>query len=105
MMGGLWRNLGGGIRSKFLVLRRDSSVPEWPYFVMGAADPAAPAGLRAYADVAEQEGMDPQYVADVRATADRFEAWREENHTGDPDAPQHRLDDPEVAARMLEVVV
>ena len=26
--------------NKFLVQRRDGSVPEWPWLVMGAADPA-----------------------------------------------------------------
>jgi hypothetical protein len=85
---------------KYLVLRRDGTVPEWPYFVLGAADPVAPAALRAYADGAEKLGMDPQYVADLRELADQFWAWRAEHGEGDPDAPRHRVDDPQVIARM-----
>ena len=27
---------------KFLVVRRDGSIPHWPHFVLGARDPAAP---------------------------------------------------------------
>ena len=33
---------------KFLVVRRDGSVPHWPHFVLGARDPGAPTALRAY---------------------------------------------------------
>ena len=99
-MAGLWRNGDVAPEGKYLVLRRDGTVPEWPWFVISAADPAAPAALRAYADECERLCMDPQYVADVRALADQFETWRLANTTGDPDAPPHRTDDPEVVARM-----
>lgn len=85
---------------KYLVLRRDNTVPDWLYLVMGAADPVAPEALRAYADGAEKRGLDPQYVADIRALADEFEAWRAEHGNGDPDAPRHRTDDPKIIARM-----
>ena len=74
---------------KYLVLRRDGTQPEWPYFVIGAKDPAAPHGLRAYASAAESLGIDPQYVADVRDLADRFEVFRATHGEGDPDAPKH----------------
>src|ERR1700704_5669978 len=39
--GGLWRNQEGTREGKYLVQRRDGSIPEWPYFVIGARDPAA----------------------------------------------------------------
>ena len=96
---GLWRKNGikGG---KYLVQRRDGTVPEWPYFVLGARDPAAPAALKAYADAAEAEGMDPKYVADVRKLASDFSDYRADEGAGDPDGRPHRKDDPEVVKRM-----
>ncbi len=99
-MAGLWRKRGikGG---KYLVTRRDGSVPEWQSFVLASRDPAAPAGLRAYADAAENLGMDKEYVADVRALADEFEAERRVLGSGDPDAAPHRTDDPVTVARMI----
>lgn len=85
---------------KFLVLRRDGTVPSWPYLVLGARDPAAPAALRAYADEAEHLGMDPEYTADVRALAGDWEHYRAAHGPGDPDALPHRTDDPAVLARI-----
>lgn len=99
-MARLFRNTDGSREGKFLVLRRDGSIPDWPYFVIGAADPAAPFALTAYADAAEDLDMDPQYVTDLRALADEFEAWRIANGEGDPDAPKHRTDDPEIIAKL-----
>lgn len=96
--GGLWRKQGLG--GKYLVQRRDGTVPEWPGFVLGAKDPAAPVALRAYADEAERRGFDPRYVADMRELADDFEAYRAEHGQGDPDAPPHRKDNPEIVARI-----
>jgi hypothetical protein len=84
--------------NKFLVRRRDGSVPPWPYFVLGAADPAAPAALRQYALNALVKGMDREYCAQVHLLAARFDDWREKNHIGDPDAVAHREDDPEIVA-------
>jgi hypothetical protein len=85
---------------KYLVLRRDGTVPDWPYLVMGAADPVVPVALRAYADEAERNGLDPEYVQDIRSLADEFASWRAEHGEGDPDAPRHRVDDPAIIARM-----
>ncbi len=96
---GLWRKSGiaGG---KYLVQRRDGTVPDWPYFVLGSKDPAAPAALRAYADAAEKNGMDQRYVTDVRVMADEFDNYRTEQGVGDPDAAPHRQDDPGTVQRM-----
>lgn len=85
---------------KFLVLRRDGTVPDWPYFVLGARDPAAPAALRAYADAAEEQGMDPMYIADLRYQAADFERYRIAHGNGDLDAPPHRPDDLQVVTRI-----
>lgn len=96
---GLWRKAGiaGG---KYLVQRRDGSVPEWPNFVIGARDPAAVPALIAYADEAERLGYDQRFVDDVRAMVLEFEAYRREYGQGDPDGPPHRQDDPATVAKM-----
>lgn len=85
---------------KFLVVRRDGSVPAWPYFVLGARDPAAPRALLAYAAEAEKLGMDPKYVADIGALADQFMSYHQEHGKGDPDASLHRTDNPKVVEAM-----
>lgn len=82
---------------KFLVQRRDATVPEWPWLVMGAA---APHALRAYAEAAETYGMDLEHCHQVRLLAQRFEDWRRENYTGDPDGKPHREDDPVIVGRI-----
>ena len=99
-MPGLWRNQDGTREGKYLVLRRDGTVPEWPYFVMGAADPAAPRALRQYAEECFALGFDDEYVADVQALADGFDAWRAIHADGNPDAPRHRPDNPSTVAMM-----
>jgi hypothetical protein len=85
---------------KYLVLRRDGTVPDWPYLVIGAADPASTAALLAYANEAEHLGMDPQYVQDIRDLASSWIGWRSQHPLGDPDSPRHRKDDPEIIAKM-----
>lgn len=99
-MARLWRNTTDAREGKYLVRRRDGTVPDWPYFVIGARDPAAPAALRAYAAKAAELGLDPAYVRDVRDLADEFTTYLAENGMGDPDAPRHRRDDPETIAAM-----
>jgi len=99
---GLWRydERAGKPEGKYLLMRRDGTIPEWPFFPMGAKDPAAPAGLRAYADKAEELGFNEQYVADVRRLADEFDAYLAEHGPGDPDRGPHRRDNEEVVAMM-----
>lgn len=99
-MSGLWRYGDKAPEGKYLVTRRDGSVPEWPYMVFGAKDPAAPAALLAYADMAEMLKYDPAYVADVRRLAGEFIDYRASHGKGDPDAPPHRKDDPATLAKM-----
>ena len=96
----LWAKTKEFSEGKFLVVRRDGSVPRWPHFVLGARDPAAPAALRAYADVAGEFGMDPEFVESIRELADDFERYRLREGTGDPDAPPHRKDAPDVLAAL-----
>ena len=101
-MARLWRNTEGTREGKYLVQRRDGTIPQWPYFVIAASDPAAPAALEAYAQAAYEYGMDQQYVEDIRQMSFDFVNWRAEHGTGDPDAPRHRTDDPEIIAKMRE---
>lgn len=96
----LWKNDPATAEGKYLVQRRDGTVPKWPHFVMAASDPAVPVALLAYADEAERRGYDPQMVEDVRALAEEFWAWRSANGDGDPDAPRHREDDPAIIELM-----
>lgn len=96
----LWRNVMTGC--KYLVVRRDGTIPIFPTFVIGARDPWAPAALRAYADAAEAGGAEADYVASVREEAGKFEAYRAEHGSGDPEAGPHRLDDPSVVQVMRD---
>lgn len=99
-MARLWNRTKDTSEGKYLVQRRDGTVPDWPFFVVAASDPAAPKALHAYAEAAAEHGMDPEYVRDVRALAAEFSRWRAEHGAGDPDAPRHRVDDPATVARM-----
>ena len=92
-MPGLWR--GRFNTGKYLVLRRDGTVPPWSWFVIGSEDPAGAVALRAYADEAKRLGYDRNYVTDIRKLAKEFGGT-----TGDPVAGPHRVDHPLVAALM-----
>jgi hypothetical protein len=99
---GLWRRNPATPEGKYLVKRRDGSVVEWPSFVLGAKDPAAPAALEAYAAEAERLGMNPRYVMDLRALAFEFRAYKIHFGSGDPDRGRHRKDDPETIEEMRQ---
>src|SRR5216684_1943833 len=99
-LAGLWRENPESPEGKYLVKRRDGSVVEWPNFVIGAKDPAAPAALRAYAEAAQLLGMNARYVMDIRNMAEQFERYRSYYGDGDPDRGRHRVDDPATIAEM-----
>jgi hypothetical protein len=96
----LWVKGNDKPEGKFLVVRRDGSVPEWPHFVIGARDPAAYGTLLTYAEVGEILGWDPEYVQSVRDLADDFAKYLWEHGAGDPPAGPHREDDPWVVEAM-----
>lgn len=100
ILAGLWRNNPDTPEGKYLVKRRDGTVVEWPNFVIGARDPAAPAALRAYAVAAKRLGMSAGYTDDILRLADEFEAYRAAYGEGDPDRGKHRKDDPTTIAEM-----
>lgn len=86
---------------KYLVKRRDGTVVEWPHFVLGGADPHAPAALRAYADsIARDPDVHPDFPDRLRRLADEFDAWRAAHGAGDPTRGLHREDDPATVAEM-----
>lgn len=101
-MAGLWRKDPATPEGKYLVQRRDGTVPEWPNFVLGAKDPAAPAALRAYARSARVQGMNEQFCSDVEQLARVFEVYRMHHGNGDPDRGRHRKDDPETIEKMKQ---
>lgn len=99
-MPGLWRNQAGTREGKYLVQRRDGTVPEWSWFVLGARDPAAAIALRAYAAAAEQLGYDPEFVKDIDELAAQFVSELAALGEGDPYATPHRKDDPAIVELM-----
>lgn len=96
----IWAKTEQFSEGKFLVVRRDGSVPHWKHFVIGARDAAAPGALRAYADIAERMGYEADFVASVRELADDFEAYRAQHGNGDPEAAPHRVDNEAVLQAM-----
>jgi hypothetical protein len=102
LLNSLWRDNPETPEGKYLVKRRDGSVPAWPSFVLGARDPAAPAALRAYADAAAAGQMPAGFVAAVRRLANEFEDYRREHGRGDPERGKHRIDDPTIVQEMRQ---
>lgn len=102
----IWAKTKEFSEGKFLVVRRDGSVPHWPHFVLGARDPLAPIALRAYAKAAREAAeLDPEYIASIEELAEDFDAYRGKQGEGDPDAPPHRTDDPGVIDAMRHRLV
>jgi hypothetical protein len=87
---------------KFLVVRRDGTVPQWPWFVLGARDPAAAWALWFYSWVAWFMGMSPGYCKGCNRRSWEWREYRMVHGNGDPDAGKHRVDDPATIARMRE---
>jgi len=102
---GGFKGVAGG---KFLVLRRDGSVPDWTWFVLGAADRHASEALKAYSHAAREPMCSKaqyEYADHVYKTAQEFEQERRDREAAgrkkdDPEAPPHRVDDPLVLALM-----
>jgi|SRR6266853_1491688 len=98
---GLFRDNPATPEGKYLVKRRDGSVVEWPSFVLSARDPAAPTALRAYARVGATEfGLNEDYCRAILLLADKFDQYRAEHGSGDPDRGAHRVDDPATIVEM-----
>jgi hypothetical protein len=100
----IWQMTDGEFADgKYLVVRRDGTIPWWPNFVMGGHDPASGAGLRGYADKAAELGYEAEYVQSIRELADMYDllaAKVKGTVKVDPEAPPHRKDNPAVVAMM-----
>lgn len=75
-----------------VVLRRDGTRLEHPYFVLALRDAAAPAALTAYADACDLLELDEHFVADIRRLAE--EASQQRSPDCQPDQRPHRPDQP-----------
>lgn len=96
----IWQKDEKIVGEKYLIIRRDGSVPVWPHFVLGARDLHAERALRHYAYSVLETGGDKEYAASLHALADDFRAYRTAHGHGDPFAPPHRKDDPRVLLAM-----
>lgn len=106
----VWALTDGPVKEgKYLVVRRDGTIPKWPHFVIGGADPAARAALLAYAAEARRLQMDEDFCSSVEELADAFAMFglqaRQDTATlgtkgADPDAGPHRKDNPAIIAMM-----
>lgn len=99
---GLVRDNPDTPEGKYLVKRRDGTVVEWPSWVLGARDPAAPKALRAYAEEGERLGWHPGMIAALRKLAFDFEDYRATHGAGDPERGLHRKDDPATVNEMKQ---
>lgn len=73
--------------AKYLVLRRDGTLPPWPYFVLGAADPAAWDTFAFYVERCRELGYSQQYLDELSAIRLNFVK---------PNGPERRPDDGKV---------
>ncbi len=85
---------------KFLVLRRDGTIPEWPWFVMGAEDPLAAGALYHYAGLCEEAGYSKEYVDMVMRAVDAMQSWAATKAMQRPDQAPPRKEDPSVLIKL-----
>ena len=60
--------------AKYLVVRRDGTVPRWPWFVLGGRDQAARDAMRFYLQRCRELRYDPAYLDALEEVARSFEA-------------------------------
>lgn len=99
-MDNLFRDNPETSEGKYLVKRRDGTVPEWPHFVLGARDPMTPWALRAYAIFAFLFGYGWAWPRSVWRLAADMRRYRRDHGDGDPNMGPHRKDDPATVAEM-----
>lgn len=99
----IWAKTEEFSEGKYLVVRRDGTVPAWAHFVLAGTDPCAAVALAAYAAEARKRGWDDEYVASIEALACEFGAasnTADAKAKSDPWAGPHREDLP-VVLRMM----
>lgn len=98
---------------KYLVLRRDGTIPGWPSFVLGGGDPIGHVALQAYADEvkrllqeepdrAERLGLTWGFHAGLLRWVNEFIFYRAACGHSDPGKGPHRKDNPVVLAMMAQ---
>ena len=76
------------MKEKYLVIRRDGTVPEWPWFVLGGRSPYSLEAARAYLGAAERDGADEAHLAAIREIVSALEAYpKGGDHDDGPDDP------------------
>lgn len=101
-LNGLYRDSEATKEGKYLVLRRDNTVPDWPWFVLGARDPMAAWALWFYSWVGILYEKNWAYLRGVNRLSWDFYRIRMDWGQGDPGKGPHRKDDPWVIGRMRE---
>jgi hypothetical protein len=99
----IWAKTDQYSEGKYLVVRRDGTIPEWPHFVIGGFDPCGPPALRAYAEAARTQGFDQAYCESIEELASDFEALaatERARKVADPTAGPHRKDSPFIVQLM-----
>lgn len=99
----IWAKTEEFSEGKYLVVRRDGTVPEWPHFVLGGFDPCASAALIRYAEVASEMGYDAEYVRSIQELARDFQELAETDRArkiANPTAGPHRADCAPIVALM-----
>lgn len=99
----IWAKTAEFSEGKYMVVRRDGTIPEWPHFVMGGFDPCAAPALRAYATAARKAGYDPAYTASIEELAHDFERLAETERArkiANPTAGPHRQDHADIIGLM-----
>jgi hypothetical protein len=98
-MSKIWVKRDDVPEGKYLVVRRDGSIPDWGHFVLSYTDPATPVALQAYAQACEMLDMDAEYVASIRELAEEL-SQQPRDPKSDPDSGPHRKDNPAVVRLM-----
>lgn len=91
---GLFRDDPKTRGGKYLVLRRDNTVPSWAWFVCGARDPMAAWALWFYSWVGIFFTRNWDYLRGVNRLSWDFYRERKTLGCGDPEKGPHRKDDP-----------
>lgn len=99
-LNGLFRDNNDTREGKYLVLRRDNTVPDWPWFVLGARDPMAAWALWVYSWLGIFFTRNWSYLRGVNRLSWDFYDHRMLFGKGDPEKGPHREDDPWVIYRM-----
>lgn len=85
---------------KYLVIRRDGSIPSWPCFVLGGRDPYVPAALEAYAKAVRDTGGNEEYAQLVEQRATDFRLYAQSVGYSRPEEPNQFIEHEGVARAM-----